>query len=96
MLRIAWDKMLDVSKSRHDFFLGMYTVPAWDLNKQTKKPALRVGGPLCGGRMRSHKLEARILHEETFLAFAMACHRPTLSCPPRSSGGILAATTGAE
>lgn len=48
--------------------------------KKKKKPALRVGGPLWGKRMRSHKLEARILQKSPVWPFAMAYPGPDLSC----------------
>lgn len=50
------------------------------LSEKKKKPALRVGGPLWGKRMRSHKLEARILQKSPVWPFAMAYPRPDLSC----------------
>ena len=50
------------------------------LSEDKKKPALRVGGPLWGKRMRSHKLEARILQKSPVWPFAMAYPGLDLSC----------------
>lgn len=61
--------LLHVQKRRRGFCL-----------RKKKKPALRVGGPLWGKRMRSHKLEARILQKSPVWPFAMAYPGPDLSC----------------
>ena len=63
--------MLHVQKRRRGFCLR---------KKKKKKPALRVGGPLWGKRMRSHKLEARILQKSPVWPFAMAYPGLDLSC----------------
>ena len=88
--------MLHVQKRRHGFCQGMDTVPVWDLKKKKKKASAQSRGPTLGKRMRSRKLEARILQEEPFLAVLYGPSQAQPFLPAKGLRSEMSSGHGAE